>query len=144
MDHGANGRSTSSATTCESSPTRADRPRSRRHERCGAPSHAQLRTPRNQREAAATGQGSQSRLIELRGGTAFRFGPTHLEEYFSSLGDGRRSKVVSDTVFAMVANRLIDPASKRRTITEWLASGRPPPRGNPPSLGPRPPAPPTQ
>src|ERR1017187_7227174 len=78
MEHGANGRSPSSATTCESSPTRADRPRSRQHERRGAPSRAQLRTPRNQREAATTGQGSLSRLIELRSGTAFRFGPTHL------------------------------------------------------------------
>jgi len=45
-----------------------------------------------------------------------------LEEHFSSLGDGRRSRVLSDTVFAMVANRLTDPFSKRRTITEWLAS----------------------
>src|ERR1035441_5968370 len=80
MEHGANGRSTSSATTCESSPTRADRPRSRQHERRGAPSRAQLRTPRNQREAATTGQGSLSRLIELRSGTAFRFGPTHLDK----------------------------------------------------------------
>src|ERR1039457_3832797 len=79
MEHGANGRSTSSATTCESSPTRADRPRSRQHETRGAPSRAQLRTPRNQREAATTGEGSLSRLIELRSGTAFRFGPTHLE-----------------------------------------------------------------
>ena len=45
-----------------------------------------------------------------------------LEEHFSSLGDGRRSRVLSDTVFTMVANRLTDPFSKRRTITEWLAS----------------------
>ena len=29
-----------------------------------------------------------------------------LEEHFSSLGDGRRSRVLSDTVFTMVANRL--------------------------------------
>jgi transposase len=57
-----------------------------------------------------------------------------LDEYFSSLGDGRRSKVVSDTVFAMVANRLLDPASKRRTITEWLSSVALPPSVNPPSL----------
>ena len=45
-----------------------------------------------------------------------------LEEHFSSLGDGRRSQVLSDTVFSMVANRLTEPSSKRRTITEWLAS----------------------
>ena len=57
-----------------------------------------------------------------------------LDEYFSLLGDGRRSKVVSDTVFAMVANRLIDPASRRRTITEWLSSVALPPSVNPPSL----------
>ncbi len=44
------------------------------------------------------------------------------EEHFSSVGDGRRSRVLSDTVFAMVANRLTEPSSKRRTITEWLAS----------------------
>ena len=45
-----------------------------------------------------------------------------LEEHFSSLGDGRRSRVLSDTVFSMVANRLTDPVSKRRTITEWLGA----------------------
>ena len=43
-----------------------------------------------------------------------------LEEHFASLGDGRRSRVLSDTVFSMVANRLTEPSSKRRTITEWL------------------------
>jgi hypothetical protein len=45
-----------------------------------------------------------------------------LDEHFSSLGDGRRSQVLSDTVFTMAANRLTDPFSKRRTITEWLSS----------------------
>jgi hypothetical protein len=45
-----------------------------------------------------------------------------LEEHFSCLGDGRRSSSLSDTVFCMLANRLIEPASKRRTITEWLSS----------------------
>lgn len=45
-----------------------------------------------------------------------------LDEHFSLLGDGRRSSALSDTVFAMLANRLIEPASKRRTITEWLSS----------------------
>ena len=37
-------------------------------------------------------------------------------------GAQHRSRVLSDTVFAMVANRLTEPSSKRRTITEWLAS----------------------
>ena len=30
--------------------------------------------------------------------------------------------MASDTVFTVVVNRLTDPASKRRTITEWLSS----------------------
>ncbi len=46
-----------------------------------------------------------------------------LEEHFSSLGDGRRSRVLPDTVFTKVANRLTDPSSKREwTIKKWLAS----------------------
>jgi hypothetical protein len=45
-----------------------------------------------------------------------------LDDHFASLGDGRRIHVLSDTVFAMLANRLTDPSSKRRTIIEWLGS----------------------
>jgi hypothetical protein len=45
-----------------------------------------------------------------------------LDHHFSSLGDGRRSASLSDTVFCMLANRLVEPASKRRTITEWLST----------------------
>ncbi len=57
-----------------------------------------------------------------------------LDAHFSGLGDGRRSSVLSDTVFALVANRLTDPSSKRRTITEWLSSVALPSRVRPPSL----------
>ena len=32
------------------------------------------------------------------------------------------SRPLSDTVFVMVANRLTEPGSKRRTITEWLST----------------------
>lgn len=45
-----------------------------------------------------------------------------LRDHFSGVGDKRRSKNLSDTVFVMVANRLLDPTSKRRTILEWLSS----------------------
>jgi len=45
-----------------------------------------------------------------------------LEDHFSSLGATRRSPSLADTVFAMVANRLVEPSSKRRTILEWLGS----------------------
>jgi hypothetical protein len=43
-----------------------------------------------------------------------------LGEHFSSLGDGRRSRRLADTVFAMVANRLIDPRSKRSSVIDWM------------------------
>ncbi len=45
-----------------------------------------------------------------------------LRPHFSRVGDKRRSKNLADTVFVMTANRLLDPASKRRTILEWLSS----------------------
>jgi len=83
--------------------------RSRQHERREAPSRAQLRTPRNQREAATTGQGPLSRLIELRNRAAFRFGPTHL----ASRPDSTRqtwNEPTSDswpgTAATLAANRL--------------------------------------
>ena len=44
-----------------------------------------------------------------------------LREHFSLIGDKRHSKNLADTAFVMVANRLCDPSSKRRTIHEWLA-----------------------
>jgi len=57
-----------------------------------------------------------------------------LDEHFSGLGDRRRSRALSDTVFTMVANRLTEPCSKRRTITEWLHSVVLPASVNAPSL----------
>ena len=45
-----------------------------------------------------------------------------LRQHFGSIGDRRGSKNLPDTVFVMVANRLCDPGSKRRTIHEWLAT----------------------
>lgn len=37
-----------------------------------------------------------------------------LEAYFDAIGAGRKSSSLSDTVFVMLANRLLDPGSKRR------------------------------
>ena len=45
-----------------------------------------------------------------------------LETHFDAVGRTRRSASLSDAVFVMLANRLVDPGSKRRTITEWLAT----------------------
>jgi len=45
-----------------------------------------------------------------------------LDDHFGRVGKKRGSVALSDTVFAMVANRLITPSSKRRLITDWLGS----------------------
>ena len=52
----------------------------------------------------------------------------------ASVGAGARL-VFSDAVFAMVANRLSDPSSKRRCVTDWLgADAALPEARNAPSL----------
>jgi len=43
-----------------------------------------------------------------------------LDEHYEQLGDGRTSTSLADTVFVMVANRLLSPSSKRRTVIEWV------------------------
>lgn len=45
-----------------------------------------------------------------------------LDELFAVVGTKRRARHLGDTVFAMVANRLVEPSSKRRAITDWLGS----------------------
>jgi Transposase DDE domain len=43
-----------------------------------------------------------------------------LDIFFDAVGPRRRSRHLADTVFAMLANRLGDPVSKRRAIVDWL------------------------
>jgi transposase len=43
-----------------------------------------------------------------------------LDAHYATVGARRRSVGLADSVFVMIANRLISPWSKRRTITEWL------------------------
>jgi len=58
-----------------------------------------------------------------------------LDELFEAIGRRRRSVGLSDAVFAMVANRLQDPSSKRRCVTDWLGADAALPKGrNAPSL----------
>ncbi len=52
-----------------------------------------------------------------------------LNELFYRLGRRRRSAGLSDAVFAMVANRLQDPSSKRRCVTDWLGADAALPEG---------------
>jgi len=48
------------------------------------------------------------------------FGRLGLDEHYEHLGDRRGATSLADTVFVMVANRLLSPSSKRRTIIEWI------------------------
>ena len=48
------------------------------------------------------------------------FGRLDLESFFAGVGDSRNAEHLEDTVFVMVANRLIRPWSKRRTVLSWL------------------------
>jgi transposase len=58
-----------------------------------------------------------------------------LDELFDGIGRRRRSVGLSDAVFAMVANRLSDPSSKRRCVNDWLgADAALPEARNAPSL----------
>jgi transposase len=43
-----------------------------------------------------------------------------LDDHFASVGARRHSARLEDSVFTMVANRLCEPVSKRRTVNEWL------------------------
>lgn len=43
-----------------------------------------------------------------------------LDEHYRAIGRRRRGQHLGDTVYVMVANRLVSPWSKRRTIIEWL------------------------
>jgi hypothetical protein len=45
-----------------------------------------------------------------------------LEAHFDAVGARRKSPSLSDTVLVMLANRLLEPGSKRRTILEWLST----------------------
>lgn len=42
-----------------------------------------------------------------------------LDTFFAEVGARRRARRLADTAFVMAANRLCDPASKRRTVLEW-------------------------
>jgi transposase len=84
------------------------------------------------RALAAYANGTYLAAAELEGLAAPSFGAVAavwsyfcrlgLGDHFASLGDGRRARSLADTVFVMLANRLTEPASKRRTITEWLST----------------------
>jgi transposase len=43
-----------------------------------------------------------------------------LVELFENLGRKRRQSKLADAVFTMLANRLVEPSSKRRAVSDWL------------------------
>ena len=55
-----------------------------------------------------------------RGSGVVLFRSTRTARHFAAIGEARGSKRLEDTVLVMVANRLLDPSSKRRTILQWL------------------------
>lgn len=57
------------------------------------------------------------------------FSRLSLDGLFEGIGARRRSVGLSDAVFAMVANRLSDPSSKRRCVTDWLGVDAALPKG---------------
>lgn len=52
-----------------------------------------------------------------------------LDSLFAEVGRRRRARRLGDTAFVMTANRLCDPASKRRTVLEWASRDVALPRG---------------
>ena len=67
-------------------------------------------------------EGSGAPAIGAVAAVSSYFDRLGLRGQFSAVGAARGSKHLEDTVFVMVANRLLDPSSKRRTILEWLES----------------------
>jgi transposase len=45
-----------------------------------------------------------------------------LDAHFGAVGRRRRSPSLADAVFVMVANRLVDPCSKRKAVGDWLGA----------------------
>ena len=76
----------------------------------------------------ASGEWMDARSVEGAGAPSFGsvasiaaiFDQCGLREHFDAIGETRGSDHLADTVLAMVANRLCDPASKRRTVLEWF------------------------
>ena len=94
-------------------------------------------------ESELIASGELGRIVDALSGRLSRPGPTELvaesapsfggvcavaayfsrlglTELFAAAGAKRRALVVPDAVLAMVANRLLLPSSKRRTVTDWL------------------------
>lgn len=57
-----------------------------------------------------------------------------LDRHFQGIGRTRRSPSLATTCYVLIANRLLDPSSKRRTVFEWLDDVAFPAGVAPPSL----------
>ncbi len=69
--------------------------------------------------ALAAMSAEDTRVVGSVVGVAAVWARLGLVVWFAEVGAGRGAEVLSEAVFAMVANRLIDPCSKRRLI-EWV------------------------
>jgi Transposase DDE domain len=76
----------------------------------------------------ARGQWMEASSIEADGAPSFGaiaavatyFDRIGLRAHLSTVGAGRGSPSLADTVLVLLANRLCEPSSKRRTVVEWL------------------------
>lgn len=71
------------------------------------------------RIAVATMSAEDTRVVGSTAAVAAVWEQLGLDVWFAKQGADRGAEVLSEAVFAMVANRLIDPCSKRRLI-EWV------------------------
>ena len=70
--------------------------------------------------AADEVEGSGAPAFGATAAIAAYFDRLGLGDHFAAIGGKRGSQHLEDTVLVMLANRLCDPGSKRRTILEWL------------------------
>ncbi|MFV0494527.1 IS1634 family transposase, partial [Mycobacterium sp.] len=84
--------------------------------------------------AVASMSAEDTRVVGSVAGVAAVWARLGLDVWFAKQGADRGAEVLSEAVFAMVANRLIDPCSKRRLL-EWVDRDIAMPEGwTPPSL----------
>ncbi|HYA68170.1 MAG TPA: IS1634 family transposase [Acidimicrobiales bacterium] len=126
-------------TLAESYRDEAGRPRSRVVARLGEVSEMTTSGELERIVDALSSQLGRGDRVELSAESAPSFGAMAaceayfsrlgLDQLFSSIGKRRRSASLPDAVYAMVSNRLSEPSSKRRCVTEWIGAEAAMPEG---------------
>lgn len=93
-------------------------------------------------KAHAEGQWTSGSAIESEGSPGLGamaavhayFTRLGLDDHFARVGRSRKAPTLADTVYVLLANRLLSPSSKRRTVVEWLSDVAVPDGVSTPSL----------